>query len=289
LPSCSLITDTMDLPLRDQSKPLEVQLSPAFRALGLNDVTVEALHQSIAHRTTTQALPGFADLLGLWTEWLPSPTMYTVIESPFPVEVEPMGRRPEPRVVWRYLLQQNCSDSTRFQRIMAIYDEWESFDPVKFQTLFENHPTDDFGYCHKMSSFSKGVFDETGLYFARYGAWFYSHLVRAHVTVNAQSFMQAEENIRAGLSRPHPPISLASNQHQGDTVFTERAFVYVDNISKFVSEVNVGWPTSDEIEEAWWMMMLRMQVWNWNVKLTMREGLTVPHQYYGDPTRIYIL
>jgi hypothetical protein len=47
---------------------------------------------------------------------------------------------------------------------------------------------------------------------------------------------------------------------------------------EFVSEVNVGWLTSDEIEAAWWMMMLRMQVWNWNVELTMREGLTVPHQ-----------
>jgi hypothetical protein len=43
------------------------------------------------------------------------------------------------------------------------------------------------------------------------------------------------------------------------------------------------------LEEAWWMMMVRMQAWNMSIKLVMREGLTVPHYYYGDPSRVYIL
>jgi hypothetical protein len=285
----------LDLPLRDQSKPLEAQLSQAFRILGLDDVTVEALHQSLAYNTTTHALPGFADLLGLWSDWLPIPGQDSVVaENPFPVEVESMGQRPEPRIVWKYLLQQRPNNSPQIQRVLDIYDKWELVDPTSFGSLHETC-ANSFGFRVTMRPILREIFDETKLYFDRYDPWFYVELVKLHIAINAQSLKQAEENIRTRLDRLQLHLPRSSRQFQGEPIFTERAFLYVENIPKIVSALhledclNPRESVLPPIEEAWWMMMLRMQAWNMGVKLVMREGMTVPHYYYGDPSRVYIL
>jgi hypothetical protein len=289
-----------DLPLRDQTKSVEVQLSRAFRLLSLDDVTVKTLQDSLAYKTTKQALPSFADLLGLWTYWMPLSTEgKSTVENPFPIEVEPMGKRPESRVIWKFLTQQHLPQSPHTKRVVEIYDKWESFDSTRFYTICEVlyyrdaiDPADS-AYILTTRAFFKDVFFETDSYFNRYDHELYLRLVRTHVAINAQSFKQAEENIRIGLVRPHPQIPRSSSPYQGDSIFTERAFVYVDNIPKVVRAMeSFTWAGSSPIppfEEAWWMMMIRMQVWNMSVKLVMREGLTVPHYYYEDPSRVYIL
>jgi hypothetical protein len=282
LPYRNQFSHGWDLLLRDQNRSVEAQLSPAFRFLTLDDTTVEVLHQSLAYKTSAHALPGFADLLGLWTGWLPiSSHRNNLVENPFPIEVEPMGRRPESRVVWKFWLQQHPSDSPQIRRVVEIYNVWESLNPTKFQTL---HGVWD----GRRPEFFKEVFDETQLYFDRYVPGFYRELVTSHIVVNAQSFKQAEENIRTMLDRPHPQ---STDQSQWDPIFTERAFVYAENIPKIVEDVALWNRVSNlpPIEEAWWMMMLRMQAWNMGVDLMMRQGLTVPHYYYGDPSRVYIL
>jgi hypothetical protein len=287
-----------DLPLRDHTKSVETQLSRAFKLLNLDEVTVETLHQSLAHKNTKQIMPGFADLLGLWTRWLPlSIEGFNTVENPFPIEVEPMGKRPEARVVWQLLLlQQYPSAYPKINRILEIYNHWESLDPTRYHTLYAIPPLDVFSlsgldYILSMRTFFKEVFDETERYFIYHGRNLYAQLVSAHVAINAQSLKQAEENIRTGLVRPYLYISQSSSEYQGDPIFTERAFVYVDNIPKIVSIMDSRKPAYMEtsFEEAWWMMMIRMQAWNMGVNLVRREGMTVPHYYYNDPSRVYIL
>jgi hypothetical protein len=311
--SHGLFNCATDLLLRDRNKPVEAQLSHTFRFLELDEFTIETLHQSLAHKSTTQILPGFADLLGLWSDWVPIPITEqhvvrmnlalergynaNIAESPFPIDVESMGQRLEPRVVWRYLLKRHVSDSLQLKRVVAIYDEWESTNPDKFRTRLGHCFVDGDENSKIMASFSKAVFLETQLYFERLGAVPYWYLVKAHVVVNAQSVKQAELNMQSGVKRPQILEPQGTNHYQGDPTFTERAFVYVENIPDVISKVRSEMATSGfraifspiEFEEAWWMMMLRMQVWNISVKLVMREGLTIPHQYYGDPSRVYIL
>jgi hypothetical protein len=297
------LTYASDLPLRDQAQPVEAQLSRTFRLLDLNYATIKALHESLAHKNTKQALPAFADLLGLWTDWLPqSVWRANVVENPFPIEVEPMGKRPESRVVWQFLLQRHPSNSPQIKRVLSIYNEWENLDPTRFHTLYDVPTFDETssrrdeysstnGYILAMRSFFKRIFDETELYFNRDYPGMYRMLVLKHVAINAQSLRQAEKNIRTKLDRPHPQVSQSSSQYQGDPIFSERAFVYVENIPKIISIMRsvVDAKLSFNHEEAWWMMMIRMQAWNMGVKLVTREGLTVPHHYYDDPSRVYIL
>jgi hypothetical protein len=296
-----------DLLLRDPSKPTEAQLLPTFRYLKLIEGTVETLLQSLSHKSTEQALPDFADLLGLWTGWLPtSVNGMSTVESPFPVEVESMGRRPESRVVWRYFLHQDPLKSHKIKRILGIYDQWESFGPTQFQTLHHvevpllGNVNRQQEYSTKLRPFLKSVFDEIQTHFYAYPHFsqeLYQNVMKVHVEVNAQSLTQAEEKIRAGLKRPHQLKPQSTSQYQGDPIFTERAFVYVENIPEVVSKVGLELTrsryqvhfSSTMIEDAWWMMMLRMQVWDMSVNLVMREGLTIPYQYYGDPSTVYIL
>jgi hypothetical protein len=55
-------------------------------------------------------------------------------------------------------------------------------------------------------------------------------LMLEHVRSNIRSLQKAEENIRTGLIRPQLQIPQSNSPYQGDPIFTERAFIYVENI-----------------------------------------------------------
>lgn len=98
----------------------------------------------------------------------------------------------------------------------------------------------------------------------------YVALIGAHLTVNAHSLEQADENIAAGRSRNDS----RTGHNLWDTIFTERAFVYVDNIPKFVEKMVADAndkPLDDaqSLEDAWWMLMVRMQCVRKNPERTL--------------------
>jgi hypothetical protein len=285
-----------DLPLRVGHLPVMTQLSRAFNILRLDSFALNSLRDSLSHSSTLHVLPGLADLLGLWTEWIPLPSHFMdVVENPFPVQVTPMGMRFEARVVWRWILRsQTNARSHQMNRILEIYDAWEKSGPERFYAHYKfpgNSP-----YDYPMKSFFKNIFDETRSYFQRFHFEFYEKLVRTHVAVNAQSLKQADGSRPYDSTPRHLDITPPNIVYKGDPIFTERAFVYVDNLAQICDEID---PTKYAhvkdsssipcIEEAWWMAMLRMQAWNMCVNLVEREGLTVPYHYYGDPSRVYIL
>jgi hypothetical protein len=285
-----------DLPLRIYNYPVMTQLARAFTILRLESNTLDSLRQSLSHKQTSQVLPGFADLLGLWSEWLPLPGHFMdVADNPFPVQVVPMGVRSEARVVWRWLLKSRTSNSSdQIKRIIEIYDEWEKSEPERFYTQYE--ATGNALVIDAMRSFFEKIFYETKSYFDQFHNSFYKELVRTHVMVNSHSLKQAEENFQTGHKQPRPEISTSTARYRGDSIFTERAFVYAENVNeicdileptKFAHEADKS--SIPSIEEAWWIAMLRMQAWNMGIKLIMREGITVPYHYYGDPSRVYIL
>jgi hypothetical protein len=285
--ACGILPGHGDLLMRDSTKSVAAQLSQAFTSLHLDDSAIKALNSSLTTQTTSaHVLPGFADLLGIWPAWLPIPNhAVDIVESPFPVHVTPMGRRPEARVVWRFLLQQMPHPSDVMKQVLDVYNEWEMIEPARFYSFYEvkgNDPGEE-----RMRSYFKTIFDKAEPY------W-YQVLVDAHVAVNAQSLEQAKFNISIKRTSLRPKIPLRDNSefYQGDPIFTERAFIYVENIAKISSMIGrYQWnpSLSITIEDAWWMMMLRMQAWNMGIKLTTREGVTVSHQYYNDQSRIYIL
>jgi hypothetical protein len=258
---------------------------------------LDALRENVSHKSNSQALPGLADLLGLWTEWLALPGNFMdVVENPFPLWVAPMGMRFEARVVWRFVLKSlSSTHSEQMKRVLEIYDKWENSEPERFYQQYSvkgNAPSDE-----GMRSFFKDIFYETKAHFDRFHARFYQELVRTHVAINSRSLHQADENIRTGHGQSRQMITQDNGGvYYGIPLFTERAFVYVENIAEIVNAINAailehvtpGFPIPD-IEEAWWMAMLRMQAWNMGIKLIVRKGLKVPIDYYEDPSRIYIM
>jgi hypothetical protein len=63
-----------------------------------------------------------------------------------------------------------------------------------------------------------------------------SLLVTAHIEANAGSLQEAEANIQAGHSKARDDILVPgiSDPYQGDPIFTERAFLYAENVTKVV-------------------------------------------------------
>ena len=164
----------------------------------------------------------------------------------------------------------------------------EKAEPNQFHALYEDEH--EFGV---RKEWFKKIFDGTMSYFDRLHPAFYAELVRAHITINALSLRQAEENIRTRHNQSRPQILQSRTTYQGDAIFMERAFIYVENIPK-ISDVMESYPggfghAMPSIHDAWWTLMLRMQVWNMGIKLVSREAVTASHHYYNDPTRVYIL
>jgi hypothetical protein len=158
--ACGILPGHGDILLRDSTKSVTAQLSQAFTGLHLDDSAIEALESSLSTQTVSaHALPGFADLLGMWSAWLPIPNIgVDSVESPFPVHVTPMGRRPEARVVWRFLLQHKPHPSDVMKQVLDIYNEWEMIEPTRFYSSYGvkgNDPTEE-----RMRSYFKMIFDK---------------------------------------------------------------------------------------------------------------------------------
>lgn len=145
-----------DLPLRDYGEFGKQKLIHAFRRPGLDKNAIEVLHESLAHESPTQALPGFADLLGLWSDWVNNSIFVSrAVENSFPMHVVPMGKRSESRVVWRFALRNGAGLSDCLKRVLAIYDEWEDLESLEFNTGFMDCWGDGTGPQRKQDFFQE--------------------------------------------------------------------------------------------------------------------------------------
>jgi hypothetical protein len=77
------------------------------------------------------------------------------------------------------------------------------------------------------------------------------------------------------------PLSISFTDEDDNSI--EKEFFYADNVTKVVDRLR------SDLEDAWWMLKLRMQAWYLHVKLIDREGIMIPSRYCYDPRRVYIL
>jgi hypothetical protein len=146
-----------------------------------------------------------------------------------------------------------------------------------------------------MMEFFKRFFGKATAHLGQLESYTYRTLVKAHITVNAESLKQAEENIQAGRNKARGdiPVPGSNDPYQGDPILTERAFLYVDNIPKVVAYMkNVDKREPSErpsYEDAWWLMMMRLHAWMMGINLVDREGVKISSEYYNNPARVYIL
>lgn len=141
--------------------------------------------------------------------------------------------------------------------------------------------------------FFKNIMDETMRFLSespgRPGQ--YKYLVEGHIVVDVCSLRRAEDNIITGHKQPQPHISLPEHNapFQSDPVSIERAWVYIENVPKVLSVLKECTMFVDHMEDSWWMMVLRMHIWNWATRLFQRRGMSVLSHYYDDPIPVYIL
>jgi hypothetical protein len=124
-----------DIRLRNARGTVVDHLESAFAlAMRFEDGELDALRHSLTHRDTAQRLPGFADLLSLWSAWLPLPkSALNVVENPFPFHVTTMGVAPEARVVWRETLRRKyIAVSDQCKWVLQTYDDWEVWEATSF-------------------------------------------------------------------------------------------------------------------------------------------------------------
>jgi hypothetical protein len=128
----------------------------------------------------------------------------------------------------------------------------------------------------------------------------YTDLVKAHVETNAHSLQEAEANIKAGHNKGRDDIRVPGRKvpgtndvYRGDPIFTERAFLYADNISKvveYMEKIDIREASKRPCyEDAWWMMMMRLHAWMMSIRLVDREGVKISSEDYENPARVYIL
>jgi hypothetical protein len=123
----------------------------------------------------------------------------------------------------------------------------------------------------------------------------YKELVQAHIEVNVQSLQEAEANTQArrNKARGDIPVAGTSEPYQGNPIFTERAFLYADNIPKVVKYMEKidtrEFSQRPSYEDVWWMMIMRLHASMMSIILVNRTGVNIPSEYYDNPARVYIL
>ncbi|RYN53657.1 hypothetical protein AA0118_g9517 [Alternaria tenuissima] len=232
--------------------------------------------------------------MGLWGDWILLKSLDTnKIDNPFPFPLTTMGERPESRNVWRSeLRKQESSLSDARKLVLQFYDSWELQNPQGFVNNYRLK-----GTRNSEIDFFEKAFDATTAYLdknlkaivANFASWVYPLLVSVHISTNARSVEQAEENVKNNVARGTD--SLPDNL---DPIFKERAYIYADNIPKFVDEMKKGElhdPEKDiSYEDIWWVLMMRLHAWTMSVNwVDDRGGVKIPSEYYYSPARVYIL
>jgi hypothetical protein len=285
---------TWDIRLRGhEDDPDPALLVQCLDGMHIGAAAREVVLQSVNHWNGGHHWPAFTDVLNLWSDWVPLEfsAINTVI-SPLGHRVYTMGEAYETRVVWRWLLRQRedqQSLSSIQRRILRLYDSWEREEPVRFYQYYKL--TDNNPDHANAKEFFKKIHDETTQYFVskieQDGPKYYVDLVTAHVKVNCYSLEQADRNFNAGSSRNDGRVG----HNLYDTLFAERAFIYVDNIPEVVEAMREREKDTyklDQVEDAWWMLMLRGACWEMGINRVVQPSC-VPSSYYNSPTRVYIL
>jgi hypothetical protein len=224
----------------------------------------EAIRKSTSHKDGIHYWPGFVDILGLWSQWIPlyeSP-INTVI-SPIGHLVHTMGTSYEARVVWKWILgerEKRGRISSVQQSILDFYNLWEIQKSDGYNRRYWIEPNDPKAMEER--KFYQDMYDATSIFFKQKvrnsdNKWYYVTLVGSHVAVNARSLIEADDNAAAGKVRP-------MGENLENQTLRERAFIYVDNIPKVVEDMTTRYKRVEtldaaEVEDAWWMLMVRMQ------------------------------
>jgi hypothetical protein len=271
-----------ELRLRDKQLPEAVNLSRGPHSLRISSEAERALETSLSHQDPAHRLPAFTDILGLWCKWLPVETaLKNVIDNPFPFPLSTMGERAESRNVWKSELERReATLSEPCKQVLRFYNDWEEYDPYGFKDI----PPLRAIYRKAFDAATRYLHTTKGLSHLN----MYQCYIPCHVDVNAFSLQQAEENIKSGHDKTRDIASLPDDR---DPIFTERAYIYVENVPKFVEEMERRRPSRGKFsyEDVWWMMMMRLHAWTMSVEWVDREGVKIPSEYYDNPARVYIL
>jgi hypothetical protein len=288
---------TWDIHLRSQDQDPDNNLIEHTLKINMQVGTeaLQAIFDSVHHTNGAHHWVAFTDVLGLWSDWVPmEQSAINAVISPIGSHITTICEAYESRVVWGWLLRERMARrplSISQARVLNFYTRWEQREPTQFyQThkLLNNDPRN-----AAAKEFFKETFDETTAYFAkRYkkeGHTYYADLVTAHVKVNSHSLKQAEDNFNNETSRNDGRVG----HNLYDTLFAERAFLYVDNIPRIVKEMENKKPFDNpydlkQVEDAWWMLMLRGHCWEMGINRVVQKSC-VPSSYYNSPARVYIL
>lgn len=297
--------ETWDIPLRaERQDPSPDLILSALNRLDVGPDATAAILDSISHGNSGSHWPAFVDLLGMWSDWLPlDGSRITSVCSPIGHRIFTMMEVYEARVVWRWHLQQAYTRSPYFQsplseqmqKVLEYYNTWEAKYDRRFyhySRLLGNKSSDG-----EQVRFFKDIFDATTDYFIamarrysdhyerRGNTTFYVDLICSHIIVNSHSLKEADSKINAGQHRNDGRVGV----HLWDTLFVERAFIYADNVPKVIDGMEkLGYPRTD-IEDAWWMLVIRGQAWEMGINRIDDKSMIVPSNYYNSPTRVYIL
>ena len=271
--------------------PKEMDLSRVLKSLRTSADGEKALEASLSHPDPAHRLPAFTDILGLWCKWLPSEEIASnVIDNPFPFPVTTMGERQESRNIWRLELEKRETTlSDPCKQVLRFYNDWKAWDASFSSTKLRP------GYFRTATTWRAifhRAFDDTTRYL-KYtegaGLWeLYGFYIPCHIGVNATSLRQAEENIKSGHNKSRDSASLPEGL---DPLFTERAYIYAENVPKFVKEMELRRPSDGKFsyEDVWWMMMMRLHAWTMCVEWVDREDVVLSSEHYNNPARVYIL
>jgi hypothetical protein len=280
-----------DLYFRDQlQESITDSIVALLNGLGVVGGSLDAIRRSADHKSTWHHWPGFSDIMALWCDWVPlrGSSINSVI-SPIGQRLDTMCGAYEARVVWRWILQEqdkagNISKTRK--RVLELYNQWVQEEPSRF---YQNYTLafPETAYDRHISFFKK-TYDETTRAFEKAcrkgSSSLYIELVLSHIRTNAYSLEEADEHIKAGTSRNDGRVG----HNLWDTLFTERAFQYVDNLPNVIFLMTQNGYPEDVVEDAWWMLMLRGQCWEMGVNRVVQKSC-VPSSYYNSPTKVYIL
>jgi hypothetical protein len=255
----------------------------------------EAIRNTSYEDNSGHCYPAFVDLMGLWSPWIPlqnSPINLTL--NPMGMRVYTMGECYETRAVWHWELgnrQLNGTISPVQEQVLEFFNTWVRQDERfrYYHWLETNDPSD-----MAMRNFFEEMYVATSTFFLAQiekskNHMYYVNLVGSYLAINAHALRMAGENLENGKARP-------MGEGLFDKMFTEQAFVYVENIPSIVEDVldrhdeqKYGKLDPQVVDDACWMLIMRMTCWEMGVNRRDLNRHCVASSYYKSSTRVYIL
>lgn len=319
IPGCQDLHIDQDFPLGGGKGDFDL-IQTMHESLGVNQETRDKLTREGLARNSYTELVGFSDAHLLLPPFIPLPGLGAVrIVPPHFDNNSVLMHKPGVRVIFARLkkyIEKLQTKSDELVEMDKYLDEFRKECPVEFENAGFFHfwfslnayqrPEGGASFAQRILEMLRRIHGRTTEYFIelmkRYPltaekgeskGLLYRNLVAAHIEMAVCA--NREEQKKAAKDKRKGEDAEDLSQHMFARAWmSETAHLYADHHKKVVDSIincHQELESKDarqDIQNAWWMLMIRGIVWNMSLFRVLPQGYPLPSQFYGSQSPVFI-